>query len=205
MFRSAPYRRYGGHEPEALAAIGLIGSDPELKGIHISGGLSNIAGNFRPRRPARPQALLECAFLTVAPAGMDTVLAPWRAFRMLPEDNYVLGVFKRFTASTDVPPGESFTGSDCERRPCALRCRRYLLWYPGGTGRQRAIAPRCQTPDYRFDRRWSLVLRQPHIPVISKSPEQPIWINSADYFTPSLTISLVLMPVFKQIRRRGYL
>jgi hypothetical protein len=27
---------------------------------------------------------------------MDTVLAtPWRGFRMLPEDNYVLGVFRQ--------------------------------------------------------------------------------------------------------------
>jgi len=84
---------------EALAAIGLIGSDPELKGLHVSGGLSNIAQQLPPTAAdgSDLKLQLECAFLTLArPLGMDTVLAtPWRAFRMLPEDNYVLGVFRQ--------------------------------------------------------------------------------------------------------------
>jgi 5-methyltetrahydrofolate--homocysteine methyltransferase len=84
---------------EALAAIGLIGSDPELKGLHICGGLSNIAQQLPPTAAdgSDLKLQLECAFLTLArPLGMDTVLAtPWRAFHMLPEDNYVLGVFKQ--------------------------------------------------------------------------------------------------------------
>jgi len=84
---------------EALAAIGLIGADPELKGIHISGGLSNIAQQLPPKAAdgSDLKLQLECAFLTLArPLGMDTVLAtPWRGFQMLPEDNYVLGVFKQ--------------------------------------------------------------------------------------------------------------
>lgn len=83
---------------QALAAIGLIGSDPDLKGLHISGGLSNIAQQLPPKAVdgSDLKLQLECAFLTLArPLGMDTVLAtPWRPFAMLPEDNYVLGVFK---------------------------------------------------------------------------------------------------------------
>ena len=92
----------------ALAAIALIGSDPELKGIHISGGLSNIAQQLPPRAAdgSDLKLQLECAFLTLArPLGMDTVLAtPWRGFQTLPEDNYVLGVFKQVlqASGTDV-------------------------------------------------------------------------------------------------------
>jgi len=97
-----------GMNREALAAIGLIGADPELKGLHISGGLSNIAQQLPPKAAdgSDLKLQLECAFLTLArPLGMDTVLAtPWRAFRMLPEDNYVLGVFKQVlqASGTDV-------------------------------------------------------------------------------------------------------
>jgi cobalamin-dependent methionine synthase I len=97
-----------GMNREALAAIGLIGSDPDLKGIHISGGLSNIAQQLPPKAAdgSDLKLQLECSFLTLArPLGMDTVLAtPWRGFQMLPEDNYVLGVFKQVlqTSGTDV-------------------------------------------------------------------------------------------------------
>jgi 5-methyltetrahydrofolate--homocysteine methyltransferase len=97
-----------GMNREALAAIGLIGSDPQLKGIHISGGLSNIAQQLPPKAAdgSDLKLQLECAFLTLArPLGMDTVLAtPWRGFQMLPEDNYVLGVFKQVlrASGTDV-------------------------------------------------------------------------------------------------------
>lgn len=97
-----------GMNREALAAIGLIGSDPELKGIHISGGLSNIAQQLPPKAAdgSDLKLQLESAFLTLArPLGMDTVLAtPWRGFRMLAEDNYVLGVFKQVmqASGTDV-------------------------------------------------------------------------------------------------------
>ena len=88
-----------GMNREALAAIGLIGSDPELAGLHISGGLSNIAQQLPPKAAdgSDLKLQLECAFLTLGRAlGMDTVLAtPWRGLHMLPEDNYVLGVFKQ--------------------------------------------------------------------------------------------------------------
>jgi len=92
----------------ALEAIGSIGSDPQLKGIHMSGGISNIA-QLLPAKAADGSDLkeqVECAFLTVArPLGMDTVLGtPWHHFHTLPEDNYVLGVFKEILqlSGTDV-------------------------------------------------------------------------------------------------------
>ncbi len=92
----------------ALEAIRTIGSDPDLKGIHISGGITNI-GQLLPAKAADGSDLkqqLECAYLTLAaPLGMDTVLAtPWRNLRRLPEDSYVLGVFKEIlqASGTDV-------------------------------------------------------------------------------------------------------
>lgn len=83
-----------------LDGIRLIGSDPELKGINISGGLSNI-GQQLPSKAADGSDLkeqLECAFLTMAvPCGMNTVLGtPWRQYRQLAEDNFVLQTFAGF-------------------------------------------------------------------------------------------------------------
>ena len=77
-----------------LDAVKMIGSDPELAGIHMMGGLSNI-GQQLPAKAADGSDLkhaLECAFLTLAvPHGFDTVLGtPWRNYRPLAEDNYVL-------------------------------------------------------------------------------------------------------------------
>jgi 5-methyltetrahydrofolate--homocysteine methyltransferase len=82
----------------ALDAIGLIGRDPDLKGIHIVGGLTNI-GNMLPPVDfdgIRLRHVMESAFLTVAvPLGFDTILGtPWNNFRMLPEDNEVLQTFR---------------------------------------------------------------------------------------------------------------
>jgi hypothetical protein len=72
---------------------------PELKGIHTSGGLSNIAQQLPPKAAdgSDLKQQLECAFLTLARLlGMDTVLAtPWHEFQILPEDNYVLGRARR--------------------------------------------------------------------------------------------------------------
>ncbi len=83
-----------------LEGIRLIGSDPELKGINISGGLSNI-GQQMPVNAADGSNLkeqLEFAFLTLAvPYGMNTVLGtPWRGYRPLGTDNYVLQTLKEF-------------------------------------------------------------------------------------------------------------
>jgi 5-methyltetrahydrofolate--homocysteine methyltransferase len=82
----------------ALQAIGTLGSDPELKGIHISGGITNI-GQLLPAKAVDGSNLkrqLQCAFLTLAvPLGMDTVLAtPSAELQLLPEDNFVLQRFK---------------------------------------------------------------------------------------------------------------
>lgn len=82
----------------ALDAIKLIGEDPELKGIHIVGGLTNV-GNLLPPIDfdgMRLRHVMESAFLTVAvPLGFDTVLGtPWNRFQILPDDNEVLQTFR---------------------------------------------------------------------------------------------------------------
>lgn len=83
-----------------LQAVELIGRDPQLKGIHMMGGLSNI-GQQLPAKAADGSDLkhqLENAFLTLAvPHGFDTVLGtPWRGYEPLPEDNYVLNAYRHF-------------------------------------------------------------------------------------------------------------
>lgn len=83
----------------ALDAIGEIGADPELKGIHISGGITNL-GQQMPAKAGDGSDLkrqLECAFITLAaPLGLDTVLAtPWHGLYALPEGNFVLEIFRR--------------------------------------------------------------------------------------------------------------
>jgi 5-methyltetrahydrofolate--homocysteine methyltransferase len=87
-----------------LEAVKLIGSDPELKGLHMMGGLSNI-GQQLPPKAADGSDLkhdLENAFLTLAvPYGFDTVLGtPWRGYAPLAEDNYVLKAYKNFLEQT---------------------------------------------------------------------------------------------------------
>ena len=83
----------------ALEAIGRLGSDPELKGIHISGGLTNIGQQLPPKAAdgSDLKRQLERAFVTVAvPLGFDTVLGtPWHSFEPLPEDNPVLMQFRQ--------------------------------------------------------------------------------------------------------------
>jgi 5-methyltetrahydrofolate--homocysteine methyltransferase len=87
-----------------LAAIRAIRADPDLAGIHIMGGLTNIGGQL-PVKAADGSDLklsLECAFLTLAvPLGFDAVLAtPWRPYRPLPDDNYVLNAYKNILEQT---------------------------------------------------------------------------------------------------------
>lgn len=83
-----------------LDGIRMIGSDPELKGINISGGLSNIGQQLPPKAAdgSDLKEQLECAFLTMAvPFGMNTVLGtPWRNYQSLPADNFVLQTFTGF-------------------------------------------------------------------------------------------------------------
>jgi 5-methyltetrahydrofolate--homocysteine methyltransferase len=81
----------------ALDAIKLIGQEPELKGMHIMGGMTNI-GNMMPPLKFDGISLrqtIENAFLTLAvPLGFDTIMGtPWNDFRILPPDNAVLQTF----------------------------------------------------------------------------------------------------------------
>lgn len=87
-----------------IDAIAKIGADPDLKGIHMMGGLSNI-GQQLPPKAADGSSLkhqLECAFLTLtAPLGFDTVLGtPWRGYHPLSDDNYVLTTYRNFLEQT---------------------------------------------------------------------------------------------------------
>ena len=92
----------------ALEAIGKIGSDPELRGIHISGGITNIGQQLPPKAAdgSELKRQLQCAFLTLAvPLGMDMVLAtPSADLKPLPEDNFVFQGFKQVLplSGTDV-------------------------------------------------------------------------------------------------------
>jgi 5-methyltetrahydrofolate--homocysteine methyltransferase len=83
-----------------LSAIKAIRQDPELTGIHIMGGLTNIGQQLPPKAAdgSDLKLALECAFLTLAvPLGFDAVLAtPWRELKPLPDDNYVLVTYKNF-------------------------------------------------------------------------------------------------------------
>jgi 5-methyltetrahydrofolate--homocysteine methyltransferase len=82
----------------ALDAIGLIGSDPALRGVHQLVGLSNL-GIMLPKLAldgSRLNVKLESAFLTLAmPRGLDTILGtPGREYQFLPDDDFVLRGFR---------------------------------------------------------------------------------------------------------------
>jgi 5-methyltetrahydrofolate--homocysteine methyltransferase len=68
------------------------------------GGLPNIGQQMPPKAAdgSDLKLALECAFLTLAvPLGFDAVLAtPWRLLRPLPDDNYVLTVYRSFLDQT---------------------------------------------------------------------------------------------------------
>lgn len=87
-----------------LDAVRLIGEDPDLKGIHMMGGLSNIGQQLPPKAAdgSELKHSLECAFLTMAvPFGFDTVLGtPWRGYHPLAEDHYVLTAYRNFLEQT---------------------------------------------------------------------------------------------------------
>lgn len=85
-------------------AVRLIHADPELMGIHMMGGLSNI-GQQLPPKAADGSSLkhtLECAFLTLTvPLGFDTILAtPWANYAPLAEDHYVMRTYRNFLEQT---------------------------------------------------------------------------------------------------------
>ena len=92
-----------GLNDNTLRAMTLVHQDPALKGVHMMGGLSNI-GQQLPSIAVDGSDLkhsLECAFLTLAvPRGFDTVLGtPWRQYRPLAEDSYVLQAYRAFLSS----------------------------------------------------------------------------------------------------------
>lgn len=83
-----------------VEAIRMIGGDPELKGVHMMGGLSNI-GQQLPPKAADGSDLKHClenAFLTLTvPHGFDYILGtPWRGYAPLTEDHYVLTAYRNF-------------------------------------------------------------------------------------------------------------
>jgi 5-methyltetrahydrofolate--homocysteine methyltransferase len=87
-----------------LDAIRKLHDDPQLNGLHIMGGLTNI-GQQLPPKAADDSDLklsLECAFLTLAvPLGFDTILCtPWRNYHPLADNNYVLAVYKNILEQT---------------------------------------------------------------------------------------------------------
>ena len=65
-----------------LEAVRTLHTDPQLKGMHIMGGLTNIGQQLPPKAAdgSDLKLSLECAFLTLAvPLGFDTILCtPWR-------------------------------------------------------------------------------------------------------------------------------
>jgi len=85
----------------ALEAIRSIREDPELDGVHIIGGLTNIGNMLPPLKfdDVSLRQLVENAFLTLAvPLGFDTIMGtPWNKFQILPDDNIVLQTLKEFT------------------------------------------------------------------------------------------------------------
>ena len=87
-----------------LDAIRTLRDDPQLKGLHIMGGLTNIGQQLPPKASdgSDLKLSLECAFLTLAvPLGFDTILCtPWRNYQPLPDDNYVLTAYKNILEQT---------------------------------------------------------------------------------------------------------
>ena len=82
----------------ALDGIRMISEDPDLEGIHIMGGLTNIGQMLPPKEidGENLKSLIERAFLTVAmPLGFDTVLiTPWHNLSPLSQNNELLRSFK---------------------------------------------------------------------------------------------------------------
>ncbi len=83
----------------ALDGMVLIHQDPDLKGIHMMGGISNV-GMMLPKKAVDGSPLknsIERAFTSLAcPRGFDMVLGtPWHDYSPLPEDHFVLNKFKQ--------------------------------------------------------------------------------------------------------------
>ncbi len=81
----------------ALEAVGRIGSDKGMRGVHMIGGLSNIAQQLPPREVngISLSTGIECAFLTRAiPRGLDMILGtPWKDYFLMEEGEPLLQAF----------------------------------------------------------------------------------------------------------------
>ncbi len=90
----------------AVEAIHKIGASSELKGVHMSVGLTNLSIMLPAKTPdGLPlKELLESAFLTnTVPYGLDTLLGTaGRNYQMLPDDNPILQGFNESLQLTDV-------------------------------------------------------------------------------------------------------
>jgi len=86
----------------AIEGVERIASDPALAGVHLCGGLSNLAQQLpattRSGLPLREG--LENAFLTLAvPRGLDMIIGtPWRDYRLLPADDPLLAALREIIA-----------------------------------------------------------------------------------------------------------
>lgn len=87
-----------------LQAVRTLHDDPQLEGLHLMGGLTNIGQQLPPKAAdgSDLKLALECAFLTLAvPLGFNTILCtPWRNYHPLPDDNYVLAAYKNILEHT---------------------------------------------------------------------------------------------------------
>jgi 5-methyltetrahydrofolate--homocysteine methyltransferase len=87
-----------------VEAIRRIGADPDLAGVHMMGGLSNIGQQLPPKAVdgSDLKHSLENAFLTLTvPHGFDFVLGtPWRGYERLADDHYVLATYRNFLEQT---------------------------------------------------------------------------------------------------------
>jgi 5-methyltetrahydrofolate--homocysteine methyltransferase len=93
---------YEGLVKMAIDGIKKIGGDPDLKGIHMIVGLSNLSVML-PKRAVDGSALkvdLESSFLTMTiPHGLDTILGTaGKNYRILPDDNFILKGFSEAIA-----------------------------------------------------------------------------------------------------------
>jgi cobalamin-dependent methionine synthase I len=101
---------------QVIESVRRIGSDPELAGIHISGGLFNLGQQLPPESASGIQLrqAIENAFLTLTvPHGFDIILGtPWKEFCLLEDDDPVLRTFREII---------SLSGRDALRAMLQLR------------------------------------------------------------------------------------
>lgn len=78
----------------AVDAIRIIGGDPAMMGVHISGAISNLTQQLPAKTTGGEdfKSLLERAFLALTvPHGLDTVIGtPWKDYSVLPDGHPVL-------------------------------------------------------------------------------------------------------------------